>query len=123
MPTKGGASASKLIGWVEMNARYDFVWAPFGGAEDGSVVGLPHSQWAFCVEPPKDQPAIGVASQQARVAAQKRDAVDVGSVAAEDVGGLGGMLGRLLAVEGIGRWGGHATEAEKTTGCYLLHRA
>lgn len=83
------ASATRLVGRKEMNARYELLWAPFGGGEDGSVVGPPHSQRPLCVELPADQPAVGIAGQQARVVAQKLDAVDAGSVAAEDVAGLG----------------------------------
>jgi hypothetical protein len=106
MSMEGWASATRVAGRREMNARYDFLWAPFGGGEDGSIVRPPHGQRALCVEPPVHQPAVRVARQQARVAAQKLDAVDVGRVAAEDVAGLGGLAGRLAVVDDVNR---HAT--------------
>lgn len=86
----------------EVNARYDLVWTPLCGSQDGCVVGLPHSQRPLGLQLPVHDPAIGVTSQQARVALQDLDAVDVCSVATEDVGGLGGVA-LLLTLANVKR--------------------
>lgn len=54
-------------------------------AEDGGRVGTPDGCWPLGGEIPQDNPAVAVARQQARVAADEAHSVDRGSMAAEDV--------------------------------------
>lgn len=71
-------------------------------------MSLPDSPRTFCVQLPADEPAVGVTSQKARVAAHYVDAVDLGSVAAKYVAGLGGATdtGGVVVVVDVK---GHAT--------------
>jgi hypothetical protein len=58
-------------------------------------VGLPDGQGALRLELPKDDEAIRIARQQAGILADKLHAVNLGSVAAQDVGGLRGSMAVL----------------------------
>lgn len=90
---------------METNARYDFVRTPLGSSQYCCIVGLPHSEGTFCLQLPAYHPPIGVAREQTRVAMYDLDAVDVGSVAAEDVAGLGRRTNRLLLLLDVKRHG------------------
>ena len=51
-------------------------------------MGSPHSHRPFGLQVPVDDPTVRIASDQATVAVDDLDAVNLGSMAAEDVAGL-----------------------------------
>lgn len=67
----------------------------------------PDSQGPVGLQPPQHDPSVSVAGDKAGVAVHNLDAVDLGSVTAEDVAGLrSGKRGRLaLDMDGHGRSG------------------
>lgn len=60
----------------------------------------PDSQGTFGFELPIDDPAVRIASEQTAVLAQELDTVDLRSVAAKDITGLGWRQAGCLALNG-----------------------
>lgn len=81
-------------------SRDDAGGAPGRDGDDGVGVRFPHGGRPLGGQGPDDDPAVGVAGQEARVGAEEVHGVDLGVVAAEDVDWLGGW-------EGGGGWWGH----------------
>lgn len=67
-------------------------------------MGLPDSNGPFRLESPVHDIAVRIARHKARVAVDNLGTVDLGSVAAEDVAGLGGATGRLALDVGLESW-------------------
>lgn len=91
-------------------SRDDAGGAPGRDGDDGVVVRFPHGGRPLGGEGPDDDPAVGVAGQEARVGAEEVHGVDRGVVAAEDVDWLGGGVGGGgfgFGGRGGGGWWGH----------------
>ena len=111
--------------WDKIDSRqnpFHALYSPRPQSQDRARVGTPHGYGAFGRDVPVDDPAVGIAGEETVVGVVEVHSVDLGRMAAEDIGWLGWRMG-------LDGWSRHCSEITiqisylGVMSCYLIEKS